>query len=101
MDECQTLLAGLTSTEQIIEMDYGVSSRLYLPIAYNLSSGVTLKPVTTYAALKETKMSPLVALILDGGLNYVKDAARNVTVVANRGDMSYTLRNSSLGRAVR
>jgi len=82
-------------------MDYGVSSRLYLPIAYNLSSGVTLKPVTTYAALKETKMSPLVALILDGGLNYVKDAARNVTVVANRGDMSYTLRNSSLGRAVR
>ena len=89
--------AVLDSTVQNLTVTYGPSSRLYIPITFNTSAGVTIEPVTTYDSEIELVLSPLVVLILDGGLNYVRDASKNVTVTANRGEITYTVRNSSEG----
>jgi hypothetical protein len=89
--------SGLISAVQTLTMNFGPSTRLYLPVAFNLSSSVQIVPKTVYAALIATVLKPVVALILDGGLNYVADGARNVTVTSDRGNMTYTMRNSSLG----
>ena len=88
---------GLNDALLKINITYGPSTRLYIPVTFTTPDGVTFAPVARYNALKETNLSPLVVLILDGGLNYVQDASRNVTVTVDRGEIAYTVRNSSLG----
>lgn len=88
---------GLTSTVQSLMIIYGPSTRLDIPVAVNLSSGVQIVPETEYTSMKATVLKPVVVLILDGGLNYVADGTRTVTVTANQGNITYTIRNSSLG----
>ena len=88
---------GLNDALLKINITYGPSTCLYIPVTFTTPDGVTFAPVARYNALKETKLSPLVVLILDGGLNYVQDASRNVTVTVDRGEIAYTVRNSSLG----
>lgn len=89
--------SGLNSAVLKLTVNYGPSTRLYIPVSFNLSSGQQIVPVTQYASVKATVLKPLVVLILDGGLNYVADGARNVSVKADKGNMTYTVQNSSSG----
>jgi len=87
----------LMSAVQTITVNLGPPTRLYIPVAFNLSSGMQIVPETVYTSLKLTVLKPVVVLILDGGLNYIVDAVRNVTVTSESGKMTHTIRNSSLG----
>lgn len=89
---------GLLGTVAHFKIVQGPSSRLYIPVTFKIpSTGQMIAPSVKYESLKETKLTPLVVLVLDGGLNYVKDASRTVNVTIDKGNISYTPRNSSLG----
>lgn len=88
---------GLNSVVLNITVVQGPASRLYIPVQFNTSSGVSVVPKSNYAAQVSTAINPLVVLVLDGGLNYVTDELVYVTVSADSGNITYTAQNSSLG----
>ena len=56
---------GLNDAVLKVNITYGPSTRLYIPVTFTTPDGVTITPVTRYNALKETVLSPLVVLILE------------------------------------
>ena len=89
---------ALLGTEANFKIVQGPSSRLYIPVTFTVpSTGQMIAPSVQYESVKETKLKPLVVLVLDGGLNYVQDASRTVNVTIDKGEIAYTQKNSSLG----
>ena len=90
--------SGLLNATQAFSIMSGPSARLYIPITFSLSPTDTIIPTLSYTSLKTTTLDRVVVLILDGGLNYIYDASRNVSVtVNNNGNLTYTVQNSSMG----
>ena len=88
---------GLNSVVLNITIIQGPASRLYVPVEFTTASGISVIPETNYPALVSTAISPLVVLVLDGGLNYVPDELVDVSLSVDSGNMTYTPRNTSLG----
>ena len=85
---------GLNSVVLNITVVQGPASRLYIPVQFNTSSGISVVPKSNYVAQVSTLINPLVVLVLDGGLNYVTDELVHVTVTADSGNITYTQRRT-------